>query len=81
MPTQYPPPGSIKSIQRGTTTSNVTITATNVAKSVLTTTGCASAGNSAENASLVQTGSTTLTYSKGALSNTPTLAWQLVEYY
>lgn len=76
-----PPPGSIKSIQRGTSSASVTVTATNMAKSILTVTGCASAGTSGENASLIQTANNTLTYSKGGLSNTPALAWQLVEYY
>lgn len=73
--------GGIKSIQRGTTNASVTVAATDMNKSVLITTGAASSTNSAENASLIQTASTTLTYSKGSLSGTPVVAWQLVEFY
>lgn len=81
MPTIYPPPGSIKSIQRGAHNTNVTIAPTNMAKSVLHTSGAASAGTSGENASLIQTAASTLTYNKGSLPNSPTVAWILVEYY
>ena len=76
-----PRPGSIKSVQRGTTTGNVTVASTNMAKSLLIHNGAASASANAENASLIQTASNTLTYSKGSLSANPTVAWTLVEYY
>ena len=76
-----PPPGSIKSIQRGTTTGNVTVASTNMAKSVLIHNGTASASTNGENASLLQTANTTLTYNKGSLPTTPSVSWLLVEYY
>lgn len=73
--------GGIKSIQRGAHGTDVTVTPTDMNKSVLITTGAASSTNNAENASLRQTASDTLTYSKGSLSGTPVVAWQLVEFY
>lgn len=73
--------GGIKSIQRGTTSANVTVTGTDMNKSVLIITGAASSTSNPENASLIQTASTTLTYNKGSLSGSPVVAWQLVEFY
>lgn len=81
MPSIYPPPGSIKSIQRGTASGNATVSAVNMSKARLTVTGVASAANSAENASLRLTSSTQLTYDKGSLSTNPVLAWELTEVY
>lgn len=81
MPSVYPATGSIKSIQRGTTSSNVTISAVNVAKSRLTHTGAASSTNNAGNASLILSNSTTLTFSAGSLAAIPVLAWELTEFY
>lgn len=80
MPTVYPAPGSIKSIQRGTTNATVTVSAVNMAKSILTHNGSASDTNNPSNASLALTSSTQITYSKGALAATPNISWQLVEY-
>lgn len=79
--TLYPPPGSIKSIQRGDATANVTIAAVNVSKASLTHNGAASNSNDPQNAKLRLTGSTTLTYDKGSLTGTPAVSWELKEYY
>jgi hypothetical protein len=81
MPTIYPPPGAIKSIQRGTTSSTVTISAVNVSKSRLTHTGAASISNNPANASLILTNSTTLTFNAGSLGSIPVVAWELTEFY
>lgn len=77
----FPPPGTIKSIQRGTAAGNVTVSSVDVNKSRLTHTGAASGSTSAENASLRLTSSTQLTYDKGSLTGTPSIAWELTEYY
>lgn len=77
----YPPPGMRKSVQRGFSNYNVTVAAVNMSKASLTVTGVASDSSNAQNASLRITSSTQLTYEKGALTGTPTLAWELTEYY
>lgn len=77
----FPPPGAIRSMQWGVASGNVTVAAVNVNKSVLITTGAASVVNNAQNATLVKTSSTLLTYSQGSLTSSPSVAWQLIEYY
>lgn len=76
-----PPPGSIKSIQRGTTTTNVTISPVNTSKARLVVTGYASSSNDPQNASLILSNSTTLTYDRGSLTGVPVLAWELTEFH
>ena len=77
----FPAQGSIKSVQRGTTTGNVTVASVNTGKSRLTITGASSGTNQAGNAYLTITNSTTLTYDKGSLTTIMTLAWELIEEY
>ncbi len=77
----YPPPGSIKSIQRGTTTGNVTVAAVDVSKSRLVNLGVASSTNNPQNASLQLTASTSIAYSAGSLTGTPSVSWELIEEY
>lgn len=79
--TIFPPAGVVRSMQWGTTNGNVTVAPVNMSKSILITTGVASSTNNPENASLVKSTSTLLTYSKGAIGGSPNVAWQLIEYY
>lgn len=79
--TVYPVPGSIKSIQRGTTAGSVTVAAVDMAKARLVHNGAASSANSPQNASLQLTSSTGITYSAGSLTGTPSVSWELIEEY
>lgn len=85
-----PPPGSIKSIQRGSfavsapaTSGTATVAAVNVNKAVLFLSGQRTSGANGHFGGLDLTNSTTITATR-ALADTgvsTTFHWQLVEYY
>lgn len=84
----YPPPGTIKSIQRGVINSangsaTATVTAVNTAKSVLTMMGEQLTADDVRYAhSLALTNSTTVTATRSDSSaNNAYVSWQLVEYH
>lgn len=79
--TLYPPPGSIKSIQRGTGTcgTNVTITAVNLAKSELRVNGWSRGGVNPCEVRAVLSDSTTIV--SAGNDTTATFSWEVTERY
>lgn len=82
-----PPPGSLKSIQRGTIsmvgTSNgtATITAVDTAKTELRLLGVYNTTTISDLTQAVLTNSTTVTVTRGTTSGTSVASWEVTEYY
>ena len=82
-----PPPGSLKSIQRGTISmvgqynGTATITAVDTAKTELRLLGVYNATTINDLTQAVLTNSTTVTVTRGTVSGTSVASWELTEYY
>lgn len=82
-----PPPGSLKSIQRGVISmvgaysGTATITAVDTSKTELRLLGVSNTTAVADLARVVLTNATTITATRGSNSGTSEVSWELTEFY
>lgn len=82
-----PPPGSLKSIQRGVISivgaysGTATITAVDTSKTELRLLGVSNTTVLADLARVVLTNATTITATRGSNSGTSEVSWELTEFY
>ena len=82
-----PPPGSLKSIQRGVISivgaysGTATITAVDTSKTELRLLGVSNTTVPADLARVVLTDATTITATRGSNSGTSEVSWELTEFY
>lgn len=82
-----PPPGSLKSIQRGVISmvgaysGTATITAVDTSKTELRLLGVSNTTVIADLARVVLTNATTITATRGSNSGTSEVSWELTEFY
>ena len=82
-----PPPGSLKSIQRGVISmvgaysGTATITAVDTSKTELRLLGVSNTTVPADLARVVLTNATTITATRGSNSGTSEVSWELTEFY
>lgn len=82
-----PPPGSLKSIQRGvismvgSVSGTATITAVDTSKTELRLLGVSNTTVLADLARVVLTNATTITATRGSTSGTSEVSWELTEFY
>lgn len=82
-----PPPGSLKSIQRGVISmvgaysGTATITAVDTSKTELRLLGVSNTTALADLARVVLTNATTITANRGSTSGTSEVSWELTEFY
>lgn len=82
-----PPPGSLKSIQRGVISmvgaysGTATITAVDTSKTELRLLGVSNTTVLADLARVVLTNATTITATRGSTSGTSEVSWELTEFY